>query len=124
MSGAENSWSPVKAVEPIAWSLVAILVGLVLLANPRRIHPWLALCAVSIPTLYAFKTSNELFPDATIEENYLRFVLLYIVHMSHLFLLSGPQNPVSTLILPGRPRCIVVVDACRTTIQAAASVRE
>jgi hypothetical protein len=124
MSGAENSWSPVKAVEPIAWSLVAILVGLVLLANPRRIHPWLALCAVSIPTLYAFKTSNELFPDATIEENYLRFVLLYIVHMSHLFLLSGPQNPVSALILPARPRCIVVVDAYRTTIQAAASARE
>jgi hypothetical protein len=95
MLGPENTWSPAKAVTPIFWSLLATFTGLALLAYPRTLHPWIALFFVTVPTLFAFKTSDELFPDALIEENYLRFVLLYIVHMSYLFLLRGPQNPVS-----------------------------
>jgi hypothetical protein len=94
MSDLTDSWTIAKATEPASWSLLAIFAGLLVLAYPHRFHPWLAFIIVSIPTLGAFRTSRELFPDALIEENFLRFVLLYLVHISYLFLLSGKQNPV------------------------------
>lgn len=83
-----DSWQPRHAVVPFVWTSTFLYTSLFHISFPDRYNRWIAFASIVVPACAAFSTSTNLFPDAFAEETYLRFVIIFLAHMSFLLILK------------------------------------
>lgn len=83
MSTPED-WSLSLAAWPLFWSASLLSTCLVIASFPNRVNRWAAISILIVPASGAFRTGTDFSPDDTLNDIYLRFVIILMSHTAYL----------------------------------------
>jgi hypothetical protein len=99
---ARPDWTPTLALPSILW-LAALIFTCVCIASypffssfPIRLQRWTALSILIAPTAGAFRTAQDLTPDDTFNDIYLRFVIILVSHIIYVSFRDWRGSKVAT----------------------------
>lgn len=95
MTDELGEWSIEAALKPLLFTFLFIFTSLTYLSFPTHFNSLLCLSTVFLFASVAFLNSTELFPDSYAEEIYLRFVIIFLSHISFLVLERDKSSKVS-----------------------------
>lgn len=108
MPAQNEPWIMREAAWPLFWFAFLIFTCLVITSFPSRLNRWTAISILVVPTCGAFQTARELSPDDTLNDIYLRFVLILASHITCLCFRDTSPGSVSCII-PGNPNVLTYV---------------
>jgi hypothetical protein len=99
---ARAEWTPTLALPSIFW-LATLIFTCMCIASfpffssfPLRLDRWTALSVLVVPTGGAFRTAQDLTPDDTFNDIYLRFVIILVSHITYVSFRDWQGSKVST----------------------------
>jgi uncharacterized membrane protein YoaT (DUF817 family) len=95
----QEEWSLTLAQQPIFWCISLLSICLVIASFPHHLTRWPALSILLVPATGAFRTAQDLSPDDTLNDIYLRFVIILVSHTIYTCFRDAQSCEVSLLLL-------------------------
>ena len=104
MAETGGEWSLSTGVRPIFWSIILPFTWLVVVSFPDHVNRWTGLSMVLAAGFCAWQTATELSPDRTLNEVYIRYILIGTSHAAAMVY----KNP-RTGAIPNHVRIIAML---------------
>lgn len=91
MAERYGEWSLSTGARPIFWSILMPFTWLVLVSFPDHVNKWTGVSMVLVVGFCAWQTATELSPDRTLNEIYIRYILIGTSHVAAM-VYKNPRN--------------------------------
>lgn len=111
MAERHGEWSLSTSARPIFWSMLMPFTWLVLVSFPDHVNKWTGVSMVLVVGFCAWQTATELSPDRTLNEIYIRYILIGTSHAAAMVY----KNP-RTGAIPNHVRIFAILN-CLDSIE-------